>query len=80
MDLFKNKNPNYFKDYYRKNKDKFTQRNKDRPSTRTIFYKIEINNIIYYFDSIKAMNIKKVKKDEITGKNSKYIKNNKIIN
>ena len=80
MEQFKKKNPNYFKDYYRKNIDKFKQRNKDRPSTRSIFYKIEINGTTYYYDSIKSMNIKNVKKDEIAGKKCKYIKNNKIIN
>ena len=80
MDKFKNKNPDYFKNYYQKNKDIFKQRNNKRPSTRQIFYSIKINDITYCFETKKAMNIQKINKEKINGKNFKLITNTNHTN
>ena len=72
---FKSKNPNYFKEYYKKNKAVFQQRNRNRPSTRRYFYVIEIDGKKYCFKQksnilIQRMNIEQLKKEQCIMVNS----------
>ena len=69
MELFKSRHPDYFKDYYQKNKDKFKLRNANRTkkSKRKIFYVIQIDGKKYCFKNKKSMNIQKMSKDELNG-------------
>lgn len=64
MEKFKKNNPEYFKNYYKKNKEKFIARNKQR-SNKNIFYGIEINGTVYCFKNKKDIKIKRVSKHEI---------------
>ena len=76
MENFKKKNPEYFKNYYKNNIEKFKKRNASRKSQRKIFYAIEIDGKKYCFESIKAMNIEKVNRDEM-GEGTFYFVNSK---
>ena len=56
---FKQNNPDYFKDYYIKNKDKFKVRNKNRKSQRKYCYVIELEGKKYCFNCKKDVPIRK---------------------
>ena len=51
---------NYFKEYYKRNKSKFEQRNHNRPSNRKYFYVVEVGDKKYCFPNKKDINIQKV--------------------
>ena len=57
---FKKRNPNYFKNYYLKNKAKFEQRNKNRPSNRKYYYTIYLDGKQYCFKRKCDINITKI--------------------
>lgn len=70
MKKFKKKNPDYYKIYYQKNKDKF---NKIAINKRTKWYGIEIFGTTYYFNNKKDINIKCLDKNDIKKKNFVFI-------
>lgn len=57
---FKENNPDYFKQYYQRNKTKFHQRNKNRISNRKYYYVIELDGTKYCFNCKKDVKIQKI--------------------
>lgn len=70
---FKQKNPTYFKDYYLKNKEKFHQRNKNRPSKRKFYYVIELEGKKFCFACKKHIPLKKVKVEDINNNDTYHL-------
>lgn len=70
IDKFKKKNPNYFKNYYKNNKDKFK---KYRADARTKWYGIEIFGTTYYFNKKQQINIKSLEKNDIKKNNFVFV-------
>ena len=62
---FKQTNPDYFKEYYQKNKNKFVERNKERMSQRNSFYCVNIEGVLYCFNCKKDIQIKKMTVDQL---------------
>ena len=57
---FKNKNPDYFKNYYKKNKHKYNQH-----SNKTQWYGIEILDKMYVFNRKLDIKIKSIGKEDL---------------
>ena len=57
---FKQQNPNYFKDYYKRNIQTFQQRNQNRPSVKKFYYVLTIQGKKYCFKNKKDINIEKI--------------------
>ena len=51
---------NYFKEYYKRNKSKFQERNHNRPSNRKYFYAINVGGKKYCFPNKKDIIIEKI--------------------
>ena len=65
LSKFKSKNPNYFKEYYKKNKAAFQKRNRNRPSTRRYYYVIELDGKKYCFIHKRDVLIKRINIDDL---------------
>ena len=70
---FKQNNPNYFKEYYLKNKDKFHKRNKQRPSKRKFYYVIELDGKKFCFNCKKDIPLQKVKIEDINNNTTYHL-------
>ena len=64
-------NKNYFKDYFKKNKRRFTERNRNRKSTKKYFWMITINGQNYCFRNKKDIEVHKLRIESID--KSKYV-------
>ena len=56
---FKSKHPDYYKQYYIKNRDTFVARNKNRASKRKYYYVLELNGNKYCFHHKKDVPLQK---------------------
>lgn len=62
---FKERNPDYFKNYYKQHKEKFKERNLKRKSTRKYYYVIEIEGNKYCFTSKKSIKMQRVRVEDV---------------
>ena len=65
---FKQRNPNYFKEYYKRNLQSFQERNKNRPSSKKLYYVLHVDNKKYCFKNKKDINIEKININEYQNK------------
>ena len=63
------KKQEYFKDYYKKNINKFYEYNHNRPSQRKNYIGIEIDGITYCFPTKKQIKFIKIAKEQLGGDN-----------
>ena len=66
---FTTKNPNYFKQYYKNNKNKFNTH------TKTQWYGIQLFGTVYYFDMKKHIPIKIYDIEDINQSNFIHVPN-----
>ena len=70
---FKQRNPDYFKNYYVKNKAKFDERNKNRPSKRQFYFVLSVDDKNYCFKRKSDITITKTKIDDIDKNNVTFM-------
>lgn len=62
---FKQRHPDYFKNYYIANKEKMQLRNKQRQSKRKYYYVVEIEGNKYCFETKKSIKMNKVLVEDV---------------
>ena len=62
---FRKQNPDYFKNYYLANIEKFKQRNRQCKSNRKYYYIVEIKGNKYCFTNKNSIPIKRVKIEDV---------------